>query len=177
MKMKNVGAKKKIIRRRLTRELRALGIPQESDESSEETRPSRSKMTRELRSMGTTPPAEEFTSTTSSSNKEESPGEIHSDITSDPGVPTTFEEKFFGPMSHVWRPAIYEFYQLKSLRESRQETCDRTTKKKAHDPQVDFQRKNKSRWNHQIQGKMRLKRVHVNTWSRLHGVICTSGIR
>jgi Reverse transcriptase (RNA-dependent DNA polymerase) len=29
-------------------------------------------------------------------------------ITSDPGVPTTFEEAFFGPMSYVWRPAIYE---------------------------------------------------------------------
>jgi hypothetical protein len=87
---------------RLRRELRALGITQESDEIS------RYKTTRELRSQGTTQPAEESTTTTTSSNKEEAPGVIHSAITSDPGVPTTFEEVFFGPMSHVWRPAIYE---------------------------------------------------------------------
>jgi Reverse transcriptase (RNA-dependent DNA polymerase) len=93
---------------RLTRELRALGISQESDETSEEPRPSRSRMTRELRSLGTTPPAEESKTTTTSSNSKESLGEIHSAITSDPAVPTTFDEAFFGPMSHVWRPAIYE---------------------------------------------------------------------
>jgi hypothetical protein len=93
---------------RLTRESRALGISKESDETSEEPRPSRSKMTRELRSLGTTPSAEESTTTTTSSNKEESPGAIHSAITSDSRVPTTFKEAFFGPMSHVWRPAIYE---------------------------------------------------------------------
>jgi hypothetical protein len=93
----------------LTRELRALvGISQESDETSEEPRPSRSKMTRELRSLGTIPPAEESTTTTTSSNKEGSPGAIHTAITSDPGVPTSLEEAFFEPMSHVWRPAIYE---------------------------------------------------------------------
>jgi hypothetical protein len=65
-------------------------------------------MTRELRSLGTAPPAEESTTTTTSSNKEEAPGAIHSAIASDPGVPSTFEEALFGPMSHVWRPAIYE---------------------------------------------------------------------
>jgi hypothetical protein len=71
--------------------------------------PSRSRMTRELRSLGTTPrPAEESTTTTITSNNKGSPGAIHSAITSDPGVPTTFEEAFFEPMSHVWRPAIYE---------------------------------------------------------------------
>jgi hypothetical protein len=110
-KMKRFRAKKKTIRTqqpRLTRELRALGISQESDEKSEEQRPTRSKMTRELSSLGTLPPAEESTTTTTSSNNEGSPGSIHSAITSDPGVPTTFEEAVFGPMSHVWRPAIYE---------------------------------------------------------------------
>jgi hypothetical protein len=65
-------------------------------------------MTRELRSQSSTPSTEEATTTTTSINKEGATGAIHSAITSDPGVPTTFEEAFFGPMSHVWRPAIYE---------------------------------------------------------------------
>jgi hypothetical protein len=89
---------------RLRRELRALGVTQESDETSEEPRPSRSKMTRELRSQGIAQQAKESTTTTTYSNKEEAPGAIHSSITSDPGVPTTFEETFFGPISHVRRP-------------------------------------------------------------------------
>jgi hypothetical protein len=93
---------------RSTRELRAPGISQESDEKSEEPRPTRSKMTRELRSLGTIPPSEESTTTTTSSNNEGSPGAIHSAITSDPGVPTTFDKAYCGPMSHIWRPAIYE---------------------------------------------------------------------
>jgi hypothetical protein len=38
----------------------------------------------------------------------ETPRELYSAITSNPGVPSTFEEAFFGPMSHVGRPAIYE---------------------------------------------------------------------
>jgi hypothetical protein len=29
-------------------------------------------------------------------------------VTSDPGVPQTFEEAFFGPNKEFWRPAIYE---------------------------------------------------------------------
>jgi hypothetical protein len=93
---------------RLRRELGALGFTQESDETSEEPRPSRSKMTRELRSQGITQPAEESTTPTTYSNNEEAPGAIHSAIISDPGVPITSEEAIFGPMSHVWRPSIYE---------------------------------------------------------------------
>jgi hypothetical protein len=89
---------------RLTREIRALGITQESIEKSEEPRPTRSKMTRELRSLGTIPPSEKSATTATSNNNEGSSGAIHSAITSDPGVPTTF----FGPKSNVWRPASYE---------------------------------------------------------------------
>jgi hypothetical protein len=95
-------------RSRLTRKLTALGITQEREEKSEEPRPIRSKMQIELRSLVTIPPAEESKSTTTSSNNEGSPGAIHSAITSDPGVPTTFEKAFFGPKSNVWTPAIYE---------------------------------------------------------------------
>jgi Reverse transcriptase (RNA-dependent DNA polymerase) len=65
-------------------------------------------MTRELTSQGTTQPEEETTITTTSSNKDKAPEAIHSVIISEPGVPTTFKEAFFGPMSHVWRPAIHE---------------------------------------------------------------------
>jgi hypothetical protein len=65
-------------------------------------------MSRELRSLGNIPPAEESTTTTTSSNDEGSPGAINSAITSDPGVPNTFEEAFFRPKSNVWRPAINE---------------------------------------------------------------------
>jgi hypothetical protein len=103
MKMKKVRARRKIITKRrrpehnnqiLTRELRALGITQDNHEQSEEPRPTRSKMSRELRLQSTKPPAEESTTTTTSTNNEGSPGAIHSAITSDSGVPTTFEEPF-----------------------------------------------------------------------------------
>jgi hypothetical protein len=48
---------------------------------------------------------------------------VYSAITSDPGVPSTFEETFFEPMSHVWRPAIYEeLMSVISIKLSRNET-------------------------------------------------------
>jgi hypothetical protein len=53
------------------------------------------------------------------------PREVYSAITSDPGVLSTFEEAFFGPMSHVWRPAIYEelmsFISRKAFKKSNTE--------------------------------------------------------
>jgi hypothetical protein len=33
---------------------------------------------------------------------------IYLAVTSNPGVPQTFEEAFFGPNMEFWRPAIYE---------------------------------------------------------------------
>jgi hypothetical protein len=43
-----------------------------------------------------------------SSEDNEPPRRVYSAITSVPGVPTTFEEAFFGPKSNVWRPEMYE---------------------------------------------------------------------
>jgi hypothetical protein len=57
----------------------------------------------------------------------------------------------------------------------RQETSDRTTKKEAHDHHVDFQRENKSRWHHQIQGIMQIPGVDYT--ESFAPVASDSGIR
>jgi hypothetical protein len=60
-------------------------------------------LARELWELGITPTDSESVNTINENSRE-----VYSAITSDPGVPSTCEEAFFGPMSHVWRPAIYE---------------------------------------------------------------------
>jgi hypothetical protein len=65
-------------------------------------KPQRPRLARELRALVITPTDSESVHTIN-----ETPREVYSAITSDPGVPSAFEEAFFGPMSHVWRPEIY----------------------------------------------------------------------
>jgi hypothetical protein len=62
----------------------------EDDNDEEESNPQRPRLARELRALGITP-----TEAKSISTINETPREGYSAITSDPGVPTTFEEALF----------------------------------------------------------------------------------
>jgi hypothetical protein len=75
------------MRPRLTRVMRALGITSTGTVSSNES---------------------EGKSADTSSEDNGPPREVFSAITSDLGVPTTFDEAFFGAKSDVWIPTIYE---------------------------------------------------------------------
>jgi hypothetical protein len=83
----------------------------EGDEDSEATtepgllRP-RPRLTWELRALGIIPPRS--TATEESKDDDEVVEAIYSAVTTNPGVPQTFEEAFFGPIKEFWRPAIYE---------------------------------------------------------------------
>jgi hypothetical protein len=95
----------------------------DDDNDEEESKSQRPRLARELQASAITPTDSESVNTIN-----ETPREVYSAIASGPGVPSTFEEAFFGPMSHVWRPAIYEelmsFISRKIFQETRQEACD-----------------------------------------------------
>jgi hypothetical protein len=97
----------------MARELRALGITQDSEDEESKAKSIRPRLTRERKALGTTSTGtgssnENEGKADTSSEDNEPPRREYSAITSDPVVPTTFEEAFFGPKSNVWRPAIYE---------------------------------------------------------------------
>jgi Reverse transcriptase (RNA-dependent DNA polymerase) len=75
----------------------------ETDNDEEESKPQRPRLARELRALGITPTDSESVNTINETTRE-----VYSAITSDTGVPSTFEEAFFVPMSHIWIPAVYE---------------------------------------------------------------------
>jgi hypothetical protein len=66
----------------------------------------RPRLTQELRALGVIPPRS--TGTEESKDDDEVVEAIYSAVTSDPGVPQTFEEAFFGRNKEFWIPAIYE---------------------------------------------------------------------
>jgi hypothetical protein len=81
----------------------------EGDEDSKATtepgllRP-RPRLTRELRALGATTPRSTGTEE-SIEDDDEVVEAIYSAVTSNPGVPQTFEEAFLGPNKEFWRPA------------------------------------------------------------------------
>jgi hypothetical protein len=64
----------------------------EDDNDEEESKPQRPRLSRELRALGITPTESEYVNTINAS-----PREVYSAITSEPGVPSTFEEEFLNP--------------------------------------------------------------------------------
>jgi hypothetical protein len=141
----------------------------EGDEDSEATtepgllRP-RPRLTRELSALGVIPPRS--TGTEESKDDDEVVEAIYLAVTSDPGVPQTFEEALFGPNKEFWRPAIYEelmsFISTKVFKKrNKQQIIQQLLKRKLMTTKWIFKEKINPDGTNQIC----LKRIHADTRS------------
>jgi hypothetical protein len=91
-------------------------------------------------------------------------------VTSDPGVPQTFEESFFEPNKEFWRPAIYEvlmsFISRKVFKKRNKQKIIQQLKRKLMTKWIIKEKSNPDgRWDNQVQSQVYLRRIHADTRS------------
>jgi hypothetical protein len=93
---------------------------------------------------------------------------IYSAVISDPGVPQTFEEAFFGPNKEFWRPAIYEvlmsFINRKIFKNKDKQQVQQQLKRKLMTTKRIFKEKI-SQDDNVVQSQMCLQKIHADTRS------------